>query len=180
MTTPYLDTHTMQEGPALHPWLLPVQPFLGIWRGRGKGGYPTLTEDFAYEQEISLSHDGRPFLRYEARAWLIDENGTPIRPSGRESGWFRVAPDGYLEALVNHPTGISEIYVGQVSGPTIDLATHEVTRTPLAKEVVSGRRRYTLGDGGLSYEHDLEAVGRPTSPHLSAHLRRVAEVGESD
>ena len=34
---------------------------------------------------ITFSHDGRPFLRYEARAWLIDRSGNPVRPAGRRA-----------------------------------------------------------------------------------------------
>ncbi|MFC9943258.1 FABP family protein [Streptomyces pratensis] len=170
MSRPFRDTHDAHSTPALHPWLLPVEAFLGVWRGRGRGAYPTLTEEFAYEQEITVSHDGRPFLHYEARAWLIDEDGTPLRPSGRESGWIRVAPNGYLEALLSHPTGICENYTGQVTHTVIEMATTEVIRTPLAKEVTAGRRRYVLDDGFLSYEHDIAAVGQPLTPHLSARL----------
>lgn len=178
MDTPYPDAYGDPQppgGPEAHPWLTPVLPLLGVWRGRGRGHYPTLAEGFAFAQELSFAHDGRPFLRYEARAWLTDPTGAPVRPSGRESGWLRVGPDGYVEALLSHPTGIAEVYVGRVSGAVVDLATHAVTRTPLAKEVTAARRRYTLGDGVLSYTHDMEAVGRPLGPHLTAELRRVPQ-----
>ncbi|GAA0446287.1 FABP family protein [Streptomyces sp. NPDC046215] len=173
MSRPFPDTHDAHGDPALHPWLLPAKAFVGVWRGRGRGAYPTLTEGFAYEQEISVSHDGRPFLHYEANAWLIDEDGAPLRPSGRETGWIRVAPDGYLEALLSHPTGISEIYTGKITGAVIEMTTTEVIRTPLAKEVTSGRRRYTLDGGFLSYEHETAAVGQPLAQHLSARLGQV-------
>lgn len=69
---PYPDSHVLGEGPEPHPLLRPALPLLGRWHGRGQGEYPTLEQDFRYEQEIVFSHDGRPFLRYEARAWLID------------------------------------------------------------------------------------------------------------
>ncbi|GGQ45976.1 FABP family protein [Streptomyces mutabilis] len=178
MNDPYPDVYGARQaayGPAAHPWLTPVLPLLGVWRGRGRGQYPTLEEEFAYEQELTFAHDGRPFLRYEARAWLTDGTGAPLRPSGRESGWLRVGPDGYVEALLSHPTGIAEVYTGRVSGSVVELATHAVVRTPLAKEVTSAHRRYTFGDGVLSYTQDLEAVGQPLSPHLAAELRRVSE-----
>src|SRR5262249_58556363 len=84
---PYQDTHDLRTGPDLHPALLGLLPFVGVWRGRGRGGYPTIENDFDYAQEIRFSHDGRPFLAYESRAWLIEGDGTPIRPSGREVGW---------------------------------------------------------------------------------------------
>ncbi|MEU9857872.1 FABP family protein [Streptomyces sp. NPDC047974] len=181
MDDPYPDIYGARPttaGPAAHPWLTPVLPLLGRWRGPGRGRYPTLEEEFDYEQELTFAHDGRPFLRYEARAWLLDGTGAPLRPSGRESGWLRVGPDGYLEALVSHPTGIAEVYTGRVSGSSADLATHEVVRTPLAKEVTAARRRYTFQGGVLSYTQDLAAVGQPLSRHLVAELRRVSDTDE--
>ena len=89
---------------------------LGSWARPGPGGYPTLAEDFAYAQEVTFSHDGRPFLHYEARAWLLDADGAPLRPSARESGWWRLQPDGRVEALITQPTGIAEILVGRAGG----------------------------------------------------------------
>lgn len=171
---PYPDGHRPDEAPAPHALLAPVLGLLGTWHGRGQGEYPTLESDFTYAQEVTFSHDGRPFLRYEARAWLLDADDAPLRPSARESGWWRLQPDGRVEALITQPTGIAEIAVGQAAGNTIDLSTSEVARTPTAKEVKATRRRYTLTDEGqLHFVHDLEAVGQPLQHHLSAQLRRT-------
>lgn len=170
---PYPDARRPDEAPAPHALLAPVLGLLGTWHGRGRGGYPTLAGDFAYAQEITFSHDGRPFLHYETRAWLVDADDVPLRPSARESGWWRLQPDGRVEALITQPTGIAEIAVGHAAANTVDLATTEVARTPTAKQVDATRRRYTLtDDGGLAFVHDLAAVGQPLQHHLSAHLRR--------
>ncbi|GAA1901101.1 hypothetical protein GCM10009837_25130 [Streptomyces durmitorensis] len=172
---PYPDGHRPDEAPAPHPLLAPVLGLLGTWHGRGQGEYPTLDADFTYAQEVTFSHDGRPFLRYEARAWLLDADEAPLRPSARESGWWRMQPEGRVEALITQPTGIAEIAVGQAAGGSIDLSTSEVARTPTAKEVKATRRRYTFTDDGqLTFVHDLEAVGQPLQHHLSALLRRTA------
>ncbi|MFI5986709.1 FABP family protein [Streptomyces sp. NPDC051555] len=170
---PYPDAHRPDEAPAPHPLLGPVLGFLGTWHGRGRGGYPTLGGEFTYAQEVTFSHDGRPFLHYETRAWLLDADGAPLRPSARESGWWRLQPDGRVEALITQPTGIAEILVGRADGTAVDLATHEVALAPTAKEVNATRRRYTLAeDGTLTFVHDLAAVGQPLQHHLSAQLRR--------
>ncbi|MEU8684112.1 FABP family protein [Streptomyces sp. NPDC048611] len=162
------------EAPAPHALLAPLTGFLGTWVGRGSGGYPTLPEEFTYAQEVTFSHDGRPFLHYESRAWLLDADGTPLRPSARESGWWRLQPDGRVEALITQPTGIAEILVGRAADGVADLSTHEVALTPTAKEVNATRRRYTLTDEGtLSFVHDLAAVGQPMQHHLSVQLRRT-------
>ncbi|MEV8022228.1 FABP family protein [Streptomyces sp. NPDC086554] len=170
---PYPDAHRSDEKPAPHALLAPVLGFLGTWHGRGEGEYPTIDGDFTYAQEVTFSHDGRPFLHYEARAWLLDADGAPLCPSARESGWWRLQPDGRVEALITQPTGIAEIAVGYAADGAVDLSTSEVAITPTAKKVDATRRRYTLaGDGTLTFLHDLAAVGQPLQHHLSAHLRR--------
>lgn len=84
---PFPDALSTEASPAPHPLLAPVTGFLGTWRGTGSGGYPTLEADFTYAQEVTFSHDGRPFLAYEARAWLLDADGNPFgRPPGRPAG----------------------------------------------------------------------------------------------
>lgn len=170
---PYPDGRRPGEAPEPHALLQPVMGLLGTWYGRGEGGYPTLAGDFAYAQEVDFSHDGRPFLRYEARAWLLDADGAPLRPSARESGWWRLQPGGRVEALITQPTGIAELAVGQALDNAVDLSTQEVALTPTAKQVDATRRRYALTDDDtLTFVHDLAAVGRPLQHHLAARLRR--------
>ncbi|MFF1306590.1 FABP family protein [Streptomyces sp. NPDC058307] len=174
---PFPDGLGAEQGPAPHVLLEPVIGFLGVWRGRGRGGYPTLDGDFVYAQEVRFSHDGRPFLRYEARAWLLNGDGAPLRPAARESGWWRVQPDGRVEALVTQPTGITEVLVGDAREGTVELATHTVALTPTAKDVTATRRRYALAPGDdrdtFTFVHDLAAVGQPLQHHLSATLHRA-------
>jgi hypothetical protein len=175
---PYQDTHDPQAGqPEPHAALAALRPYVGLWRGRGRGGYPTI-EDFDYAQEIRISHDGRPFLAYESRAWLLDERSRAVRPVGRESGWWRpVIVDGEatgeLEVLLTTPTGIMELHYGHVDGAKVELATDVVLRTATAKEVTAGRRLYGIVDGALLYAQEMAAVGHGLEPHLSARLTRV-------
>jgi hypothetical protein len=174
---PFEETHDLRVGPDLHPALLGLLPYVGVWRGRGRGGYPTI-EDFDYGQEIRISHDGRPFLHYESRAWLLDEESKPIRPAGREVGWWRPVLDGDrttddIEALMASPTGVMELYLGKVTGTRVELGTDAVVRTATAKEVTAGHRLFGIVEGALLYAQDMAAVGHGLSPHLSARLLRV-------
>ncbi|MFJ6695272.1 FABP family protein [Streptomyces sp. NPDC091272] len=172
---PYPESQHPEGTPAPHPLLTPVLALLGTWYGQGAGQYPTLDEDFTYAQEVTFSHDGRPFLHYDARAYLLAPDGTPLRPSARESGWWRLQADGRVEALITQPTGVAEIAVGAVTQAptTVDLTTDEVALTPTAKKVDATRRRYALADdGALTFTHDLAAVGQPLQHHLSATLHR--------
>lgn len=175
---PFEDTHDLRTGPDLHKALLGLLPFVGVWRGRGAGEYPTI-EPFEYAQELRISHDGRPFLFYESRAWLVTPDGEPIRPSHREVGWWRpVMADGQatdeVEALFASPTGIQELYYGTVTGVRLDLATDTVVRTATAKEVNANKRLYGIVERDLLYAQDMAAVGLPLISHLAAKLTRVA------
>lgn len=174
---PYQDTDDLRHGPDLHPALLGLLPFVGRWRGRGRGGYPTI-DDFDYAQEIRISHDGRPFLSYESRAWIVDAEDRPVRPAGRESGWWRPvmsgdSPTDEVEVLVTTPTGVMELYYGRVAGLQLEIATDAVMRTATAKEVSAAHRLYGIVDGALLYAHEMAAVGHGMAPHLSARLTRV-------
>lgn len=172
---PFEETFDLRHGPDLHPSLLGLLPYIGFWRGRGTGGYPTI-EDFNYAQEIKITHDGRPFLYYESRAWILDEESRPVRPAGREVGWWRPVGDGQdddVEALMISPTGVMELYLGRLDGTRLEMATDFVARTPTAKEVRAGHRLFGIVEGALLYAQEMAAVGQPMSPHLSARLIRV-------
>ena len=166
-----------QVSPGLHPAVAPLAFLVGTWQGLGVGGYPTI-EGFRYEQEIVFASDGRPFLSYSSRAWILDDEGQRVRPSASEVGWWRPGESAYdVEVLLAHHTGIAEVYVGRVTGTRVELATDVVARTSTAKEVTALRRLYGLvGEGeprDLGYAVDLAAVGQQLQSHLSARLTKV-------
>jgi len=175
---PYEATHDLRTGPPLHKAVQPLLPFIGVWRGRGAGEYPTI-EPFEYAQEIRISHDGRPFLAYESRAWLVTPEGEPIRPGGREVGWWRPvtdaagAPTDEIEALFCTPTGVMELHIGRIDGVKLEMSTDAVMRSATAKEVTAGERLYGIVDRALLYAQGMAAVGQPMTSHLAARLARV-------
>ena len=176
---PYPDSHDLRVGPPLHKAVQRLLPFIGVWRGRGGGEYPTI-EPFEYAQEIRISHDGRPFVAYESRAWLVTPEGEKIRPAAREVGWWRPVMDANgnatneIEALFCTPNGIMEFYIGRIDGVKLEMSTDAVMRTATAKEVTAGQRLYGIVDRDLLYAQDIAAVGQPMSTHLAARLRRIA------
>lgn len=169
------DTANLRSGPSLHDACLALLPLVGVWRGEGEVVYPTIDGPFRYGQQITFAHDGRPFLYYEARAWLLDENGGVIRQAARETGFWRPQPDDTIEVLLTHNTGIVELYYGKPRNQTSwEIATDAVVRTATAKDVTGAKRLYGIvNNGDLAYVEERAMMGRPLQPHTSAHLKRV-------
>ncbi|WP_028925605.1 FABP family protein [Pseudonocardia acaciae] len=174
------DTANLREGPDLHPLCTALLPLVGVWRGEGEVVYPTIDGPLHFGQQIEFAHDGRPFLTYSARAWLLDgPGGAVVRPAARETGWWRPQEDDTIEVLIAHATGIVEVYYGQPRTTTSwELVTDAVVRTQTAKEVNTAQRLYGLVDGtdagrDLAYVDERAMVGQPLQPHLSARLKRI-------
>ncbi len=169
------DTANLREGPELHPRCLMLLPLVGVWRGEGEIVYPTIDGPYKFGQQVVICHDGRPFLRYESRAWLLDDAGEVIRPAARETGFWRPQANDTLELLAAHGTGIVELYYGRPLNQTSwELATDTVVRSSSAKEVTSAHRLYGIVEGGdLAYVEQRAMVGQPLQPHVSTLLHRV-------
>jgi hypothetical protein len=157
----------------LHPDCVPLAWMLGTWEGAGVGGYPTIKE-FQFGQEIEFSHNGKPFLAYASRTWRLDTEGRPTEPLATEAGFWRPRPNNELEVVLAHPTGIAEIWLGEIAGTKIEMRTDVVARTASAKEYTAGHRLYGFVDGDLLWAYDMAAVGQPLQSHISARLKRVS------
>ena len=164
--------------------LIPLSWLIGRWAGVGLGQYPTI-EDFRFGQEVSFSTDGRPFLTYWSRTWLLDDDGNRVRPLASETGFWRPRPDNHFEAQLAHPTGYAEVWYGRVeitgleqariTGARAEMRTDVVARTESAKDYSQGHRLYGLVDGKLLWTFDMTAMGQPMSNHLAASLGRADE-----
>ncbi len=87
---------------------------------------------------------------------------------------LRNADDAFdIEVSILHPSGVSELYVGQVKGPRIDMATDAVMRTSTAKEYAAATRLYGLVEGHLLWAWDIAALGQELQTHASGRLARV-------
>lgn len=86
---------------------------------------------------------------------------------------LRTSRDDFeIEVALIHPTGISELYLGRVKGPRIDLQTDAVMRSASAKEYSAATRMYGLVDGRLLWAWDIAALGNDLRTHASGTLGR--------
>ena len=134
-----------------------------------------------------LDEDSAP-LAAETGYWrlsrkLIEGDAGPAMLPGQGARPFNTAQS--VEALRNshgafdidvsiiHPDGVSELYLGQVAGPRIDLATDAVLRTAGAKEYTAATRLYGLVENHLLWAWDIAALGQELRSHASARLAKV-------
>lgn len=160
----------------LHPDLYPVAWMVGKWGGKGMGEWPGV-DKFEYVQEVTFRHDGRPFLEYSSKSWIIDSEGNHIRPGASEAGYWRIKPNKVIELVLAHSTGISEGWLGKISDdrPAIQLALDHAYIAPTAKPVENGARLYGLVEGQLFTSYDMAAGGKELQAHLWSSLERQVE-----
>lgn len=180
MTQPVPDTTDLRTGVPVHDALLALLPLVGVWRGEGVGHVASTDTHFRYGQQIVLAHDGRPFLAYESRSWLLAEDGSVIRQAWRESGFWRpgAGPDD-VELVLASNTGQSLLFTGTAGDQRWELAAASVVGTPTATPVDGERRLYALRGGDLTYVTELAPGGAGYAPHLNARLVRLAAAAEA-
>jgi hypothetical protein len=114
------------------------------------------------------SHDG------DSGPGMLPGVGPKPFSTATEVETLRNANDGFdIEVSLVHPLGVSELYVGQIKGPRIDLATDAVLRTASAKEYSAATRIYGLVDSKLLWAWDIAALGQDLRTHSSGSLSRV-------
>jgi THAP4-like, heme-binding beta-barrel domain len=170
------DTTDPRAGPEINQGLLAVLALVGRWSGFGNGAKPGTGEEFRYAQRVGFAHDGRPFLSYESRAWLLNPDGSVLRPAFRENGFLRMGSgaDGLdeLELVLATAVGIVEVFTGIAGNSRWELATTAVGFTRSAKEVAGERRLYALSGDKLVYAQELALTPGDYRPHLNASLTR--------
>lgn len=118
----------------------------------------------------------RPANEGDAGPGLLPGNGVSAITVREDLELWRNANGGFdIEALIIQPSGIAELYFGQIKGARIDLATDAVLRSPNAKEYSSGQRVLGLVEGALLWAWDMAALGTPLKSHASARLEKVVD-----
>lgn len=155
-----------------------------------------------FSQTISFTHNGDNYLKYEstvvsskdqsvlpseigywrlARDSQLGDPGPGLLPAEGERDIktredlerYRNDSEGFdIEAAILQPSGISELYFGNIKGGRVQLATDAVLRSPHAKEYTAGQRMFGIVEGALLWAWDIAALGNPLSSHASARLER--------
>ncbi|HCS62355.1 MAG TPA: FABP family protein [Microbacterium sp.] len=87
---------------------------------------------------------------------------------------LRAASGGFpLEVSVAHSDGSLELYLGEINGPRIDIATDAIVRSAGGKEYGAASRMYGLVDSHLLWAWDVAALGGELASHASARLAKV-------
>lgn len=132
--------------------------------------------------------DGRTALIAEMGYWRLARAATDAdpgpgllpalaegdAPNADDVEAMRNADGGFdIEVSIVHADGVSELYLGQIKGPRIDIATDAVMRTASAKPYAAASRMYGLVEGHLLWAWDIAALGRELGAHASARLARA-------
>ena len=167
------ESADLRTGAPLHDGLLALLPLVGRWAGAGAGRVPEDGRDFRFAQEMSFTHDGRPFLVYDSRTWLLNAAGEVLRPAARESGYWRPGPgQDDVEVVLALNTGLTLVLTGLAGDQRWEIATTRIAGTPTAKAVEGNRRLYAIVGGDLTYAQELARPGEDFVPHLTARLQR--------
>lgn len=173
MTGPAPDTADLRTGAPVHDALLALLPLIGHWRGEGVGVVARTGAEFRFGQQLSVLHDGRPFLAYESRSWLLDDDGSVLRQAWRESGFWRPGPGpDDVELVLASNTGQALVFAGTAGDNRWELETVSAAHAPSAKDVDGERRLYAVRGAQLVYATELAPGGQPYAPHLNAALSR--------
>lgn len=87
---------------------------------------------------------------------------------------LRSASGGFpIEVSLARSDGTLELYLGEINGPRIDIASDAIVRGAGAKEYGAATRLYGLVDGHLLWAWDIAALGTALRSHASARLAKV-------
>jgi hypothetical protein len=163
-------------------------------------GSTKIEQDF--NQTVEFSYDDQPFLGYVSKTTLADGSNLPTevgfwrlakKPEPADHGpgllpgsgekqittreqleQLRNSEGGFeIEVSILHPSGISELYLGQIKGARVDIATDAVLRSQSAKDYSAATRMFGQVEGALLWAWDIAALGNPMSSHASARLERL-------
>ena len=154
-------------------------PLSGLWRGSGRGCFPTI-EAFDYVEELKFKSNGcEHLLHFEQRTWRHSPSGEADTPLHWESGFFRPTEGGDIEISNAQNGGRVEVLKGRIQ----EANREKGTLTLFVGSVLLGndprllqtRRCFFLAGKTLRYRVEMATTRAPDLQiHLEALLIRVA------
>jgi hypothetical protein len=124
--------------------------------------------------EIGYWRLSRPLGDGDQGPGMLPRTADPVYTTAEAVETLRNPRGGFdLEVTIVQPGGVSEVYLGEVNGPRVDLATDAVMRTSGAKEYAAATRLYGLVEDHLLWAWDIAALGQDLRTHSSGRLARV-------
>ena len=177
----------------------PIAWLMDTWRGGGVLEYENVPAS-AYLHELRLdNNDGGPYLRFTSTIWLANEPASVVENEltgeylwdhltkgqlwSSAVGFLRVNPEAStgqdgttpLEALVASPSGTSQVWVGVVKGPQLQLVTDVVARSAAGADLTNAKIMAGNVQSELFYAYDMEAFGFPMRSYFSGRLSRTMD-----
>lgn len=124
--------------------------------------------------EIGYWRLSRPLGAADPGPGMLPGVGDPVFTSADAVETLRNAQGSFdVEVSILQSDGVSELYLGTVDGPRIDLGTDAVVRSVTAKEYAAATRLYGLVENHLLWAWDIAALGQDLRTHASGRLARV-------
>lgn len=135
-------------------------------------------EDGAVSQplvaEVGFWRLARPATDADAGPGLLPPLTDPATRGVDDVEELRAASGGFpIEVSIARADGMLELYLGEISGPRVDIASDAIVRGAGAKEYGAATRLYGLVDNHLLWAWDIAALGTPLRAHASARLAKV-------
>ncbi|WP_371498562.1 FABP family protein [Kitasatospora sp. NBC_00374] len=165
----------------LHKDVVPLAFLLGTWEGAGVFDFPG-SEKCNFGQEVVFRHDGRAFLEFRSRTWVLNNEGEKVGPLENEHAFWRVTTNQHgstgereIEVSSVRDDGTVEIWYGKLHDgkPQIDLATDAVARIEGSAAYTGGKRLFGLVGEELLWVGEKAAPEVPLRPYMSAQLKKV-------
>lgn len=124
--------------------------------------------------ELGYWRLSRPLGAADPGPGMLPGVGDPVFQTAEAVETLRNAAGSFdIEVSILHAGGVSELYLGAVAGPRIDLGTDAVVRSASAKDYSAATRLYGLVDDHLLWAWDIAALGQDLRTHASGRLARV-------
>tara|TARA_B100000519_G_scaffold80157_4_gene69425 strand:+ start:77005 stop:77607 length:603 start_codon:yes stop_codon:yes gene_type:complete len=124
--------------------------------------------------EVGFWRLERPAVATDAGPALLPPRAPGPARTADDVEKLRNAEGGFdIQAQIVHSDGVGELYLGQIKGPRIDLATDAVVRTAGARDYAAATRMYGLVEGDLLWAWDIAALAHDLRSHASARLKRA-------